>query len=602
MAPKTTTPKKLTIFDIFRKHIITLTTALTQLMLINDLSIARLFIMLFSPIINIIIDVVEYFNKPKTAEICDMVNIVPDNHRCIVVSSTYKYGSYENSLYYDVTIYINNIIRNNKNIMPHTQMEIKNINNNASSCITLCNNQFMTFYYNPTDNMLEKKSMNEDITKQIADTNNNIETNENTNIMYIQRNDSNIEVSSNSTTTIYSYSIYGPTKTLIEQFIDRCSEYAKELENNKSTYFLYRYNTNNKSSPSGWEQYTITLRKNFSNTFLSKPMDTFIPTHIHHFLYNEKDYDNKGQSYKTSFLFSGDPGCGKSSIAYAIANEYRKNIYRIDPDFFEDDDFAKRFRSIKNSIILIEEIDTIPLFWKRLNKTQLRVSDNDSDSDSDSDNETDTNSDYYITNTTTSVNKKLTPQTNESSAHNTDNTKNITSTHKSGGNGNGNGNGNGIAASCGMNFKNILGKGISYSGKYMEKTRLAKLQQMLDILDGYCFLSGCIVIATTNHPEKIDPAFTRPGRIDRHFKFGPADDYQIRNIFKYFYNGWQPSDDIIENLLNDKITTSYIINTLIMLNKSSPYDAFLYHSQSHPWLTTEILQTIPQDVSDVSTD
>ena len=564
--PKNGTTKQ-TIFDIFRKHIIIIATALTQLMIISDISLSRLFIMLFSPIVNIIIDITEYINKNKTTPTIDIVQLIPNHYRRLNVSSLIKYGTYENVLYRDLSEYINYIIRNNKNTMSTTIMEINlltnelfddinNTNNNTNNnhntgCITLANYEYISFYFNKTHGI-----------NAYTDTKHNTSND----IIYIQRIDSNTESINGSINTLYQYIIYGSSKMIVEYFISVCTTYTAELKQKKSSYHLYSYNSTIRSPNTNWDKYNITLRKNFSNIFLSKTMETFIPTHINHFINNEKDYAIKGQSYKTAFLFSGTPGCGKSSIAYAIANEYRRDIYRIDPEFFDNNDFSQRFRNIVNSIILIEEIDTIPLFRKRNKSDNIQY-----DSDYDNDSDIDHDSAYYIGN-------KLPPTTNNNMS--------------------GMGGTNGANGMNGINTNsvNIIDNKKSILQTSREEDRLFKLQKMLDILDGYCFLSGCIVIATTNHIDEIDPAFIRPGRIDHHFKFTHSDSYQIRNILTYFYKSWIPSDYIIEKLTNDKITPSYLINTLIMPNQSNPYNALLYHSHTYSWVTTDILQTIPHTI------
>ena len=49
------------------------------------------------------------------------------------------------------------------------------------------------------------------------------------------------------------------------------------------------------------------------------------------------------------------------------------------------------------------------------------------------------------------------------------------------------------------------------------------MHSLLNYLDGIMSPSSCIFIATTNYPEKLDPALIRPGRFDYHFKIDLAD-------------------------------------------------------------------------------
>ena len=43
------------------------------------------------------------------------------------------------------------------------------------------------------------------------------------------------------------------------------------------------------------------------------------------------------------------------------------------------------------------------------------------------------------------------------------------------------------------------------------------------------------MVITTNHPEKLDPALIRPGRIDVNMKFGKSRPEDILGIFSNFY-------------------------------------------------------------------
>lgn len=47
------------------------------------------------------------------------------------------------------------------------------------------------------------------------------------------------------------------------------------------------------------------------------------------------------------------------------------------------------------------------------------------------------------------------------------------------------------------------------------------LSGLLNAIDGVAAPEGRLLIMTTNHPDKVDPAVTRSARIDKHFYFGP---------------------------------------------------------------------------------
>ena len=60
-----------------------------------------------------------------------------------------------------------------------------------------------------------------------------------------------------------------------------------------------------------------------------------------------------------------------------------------------------------------------------------------------------------------------------------------------------------------------------------EKTEFAKRWRLqaglLNVLDGVVDCPNRIVVLTTNHPEKLDPALIRPGRINKKVRLTPVD-------------------------------------------------------------------------------
>jgi chaperone BCS1 len=61
------------------------------------------------------------------------------------------------------------------------------------------------------------------------------------------------------------------------------------------------------------------------------------------------------------------------------------------------------------------------------------------------------------------------------------------------------------------------------------------LSGMLNVLDGVASSEGRILFMTTNYPEKLDPALTRPGRVDMKYYIGYASNEQLVRAFERFY-------------------------------------------------------------------
>ena len=92
-----------------------------------------------------------------------------------------------------------------------------------------------------------------------------------------------------------------------------------------------------------------------------------------------------------------------------------------------------------------------------------------------------------------------------------------------------------------------------------------RLDSLLEILDGYQYLKDCIVIMTSNHPDKLDSALIRPGRIDFMYEFN----YVSRNLFKHifkFYKEVELTDEQLDKYYRDGITSSELINQILLPN------------------------------------
>ena len=61
------------------------------------------------------------------------------------------------------------------------------------------------------------------------------------------------------------------------------------------------------------------------------------------------------------------------------------------------------------------------------------------------------------------------------------------------------------------------------------------LSCLLNAIDGFCATEGRILVMTTNHPEKLDPAMRRPGRIDMEIAFDALPVSLVQESFSRFY-------------------------------------------------------------------
>ena len=60
------------------------------------------------------------------------------------------------------------------------------------------------------------------------------------------------------------------------------------------------------------------------------------------------------------------------------------------------------------------------------------------------------------------------------------------------------------------------------------------LSGLLNVLDGVVDTPGRVVVMTTNHPEKLDPALIRPGRINKRIHLGFVDAETLLQMAKHY--------------------------------------------------------------------
>jgi chaperone BCS1 len=70
----------------------------------------------------------------------------------------------------------------------------------------------------------------------------------------------------------------------------------------------------------------------------------------------------------------------------------------------------------------------------------------------------------------------------------------------------------------------------------MTANKGVSLSGLLNVIDGVAASEGRILIMTTNHAEKLDPALLRPGRVDMTITFGYANRDAMRELFSAIYS------------------------------------------------------------------
>lgn len=110
---------------------------------------------------------------------------------------------------------------------------------------------------------------------------------------------------------------------------------------------------------------------------------------------------------------------------------------------------------------------------------------------------------------------------------------------------------------------------------------------LLNALDGVASAEECITFMTTNHPERLDAALLRPGRVDFKVLVNNASEDQVRRMFLRFYQDESElCDDFVKKFVDlgllGKVSTAQL-QGLFVFNKNDPHSALaMIETLKHP--------------------
>jgi chaperone BCS1 len=107
--------------------------------------------------------------------------------------------------------------------------------------------------------------------------------------------------------------------------------------------------------------------------------------------------------------------------------------------------------------------------------------------------------------------------------------------------------------------------------------KFVSLAALLNALDGVTSTEGRILIMTTNHLEQLDPALTRPGRIDRDLEFTHVKKDEIQKMFTLLYEDHPDYTEELAVKFADKVPngeySSAAIQGFLIRRMMAPYEA-----------------------------
>jgi ATP-dependent Zn protease len=149
----------------------------------------------------------------------------------------------------------------------------------------------------------------------------------------------------------------------IQKFMEYINYIQAEYNSEYTKKEIHGYNYFDTKS-TNWVKIPININKTFDTIFLDGDVKENIITNIDTFINGTADYARLGIARKIGFLLHGSPGNGKSSIIYAIAKAYNRSIYKINLSV-EKKDFMAQVATIRDSVVIFEDVDTFNVSHKR---------------------------------------------------------------------------------------------------------------------------------------------------------------------------------------------------------------------------------------------
>ncbi|KAJ5781263.1 ATPase AAA-type core [Penicillium paradoxum] len=269
-------------------------------------------------------------------------------------------------------------------------------------------------------------------------------------------------------------SCLGRNPEILKSLLVEAQQAYVERDSNRTV--IYRGSRYSAGQSFSWYRCMARLPRPLSTVILDQEQKQDFLDDIKEYLHprTRRWYSNRGIPYRRGYLLHGHPGTGKTSLCFAAAGLLGLKLYLLDLNSksLDEEGLAVLFSELpRRCIILLEDVDSAGI-----TKTREATS----------------------TSATPSV---PAPETVAA------------------------------AATC----DNSDTKLDPAAAKDDTKKGGITLSGLLNVIDGVAASEGRILIMTTNHMEKLDPALLRPGRVDMMISFGYTSEADIKELFTSIY-------------------------------------------------------------------
>jgi len=294
---------------------------------------------------------------------------------------------------------------------------------------------------------------------------------------------------------IHSISLYSEKLNVTEiiEFLDNICEEHKNyiLEKTIKNPIIVEASFNEKDDDFDFYSYNWSSSVTFENRFFENKNK--ILEQVNFFLENPEYFEKKGIPYQLGMFIHGEPGCGKTSFIKALANLTGRHIIDIK---LSDNMNLLEFKNIFLEERLAEDL-YIPIDKRIYVLEDIDVMGNTVHKRKKKDSSTDLSTDFEMADSTDDEEIKEKPEEKP-------------------------------------DLQKELVKMLTRKEDKEEKSN--NMSYLLNVLDGLQENKGKIIVATSNHIEKIDPAIKRPGRLgDIMIEFKQANKKIVEEILSFYW-------------------------------------------------------------------